>query len=171
MAMGCITADILTSLLDEHGAALLLYARQWCDAPEDIVQEAVLQLIRQPAVPENVPGWMYRVVRNLALNASRARQRRSRREAEAAGCREPWFTPSEDDRLDAAAATEALAELPIEQREVIVARLWGGLSFDEIARLTESSTSSVHRWYHQGLAALREKLGATWHTNKTDKTI
>ena len=171
MAMGCITADILTRLLDEQYAALVLYARQWCDAPEDVVQEAVLQLIRQPAAPENLAGWMYRVVRNLALNASRASQRRRRREAEAAGRREPWFTPSEDDRLDAAAATEALAELPIEQREVIVARLWGGLSFDEIARLTESSTSSVHRWYHQGLAALREKMGATWQANKTDKTI
>ena len=69
--MGRITADILIRLLDEHGAGLVLYARQWCNAPEDVVQEAVLQLMRQSAVPENVTGWMYRVVRNLALNASR----------------------------------------------------------------------------------------------------
>ena len=167
--MGVITADILTRFLDEHSAALLLYARQWCDAPEDVVQEAVLQLMRQPTAPENITGWMYHVVRNLALNASRSSRRRARREA-AAACREPWFSPSEDDRLDAAAVTEALAELPIEQRETIVARLWGGLSFEEITRLNGSSTSSVHRWYHQGLAALRERLGATWQENKTGTT-
>jgi len=165
-----ITADILVGLLDEHGPALLLYARQWCDAPEDVLQEAVLQLMRQPAAPDNLTGWMYRAVRNLALNASRGSRRRARREAEAACRHEPWFAPSEDDRLDAAAATEALAELPIEQRETIVARLWGGLSFDEISRLSGSSTSTVHRWYHQGLAALRERLGATWQENKTGTT-
>ena len=45
--MGVITADILARFLDEHGSALVLYARQWCDAPEDVVQEAVLQLVRQ----------------------------------------------------------------------------------------------------------------------------
>ncbi len=110
---------------------------------------------------------MYHVVRNLALNASRASHRRRQHEAEAAVRRESWFTASADDRIDAAAATEALSGLPIEERETIVARLWGGLSFEEIARLTGSSTSSVHRWYHQGLAALREKLGATWRKNKT----
>lgn len=165
-----ITADILLRLLDDHGAALLLYARQWCDAPEDVVQEAVLQLMRQPAVPDNLTGWMYHAVRNLALNASRASRRRVRREAEAAGRRQTWFVPSEDDRLDAAAATEALAELPLDQRETIVARLWGGLSFEEISQVTGASTSSVHRWYHQGLAVLRERLGATWQKNLTGTT-
>jgi RNA polymerase sigma-70 factor (ECF subfamily) len=165
--MGVITADMLVRLLDEHSSALVLYARQWCDAPEDVVQEAVLQLMRQPVAPENLAGWMYHVVRNLALNAARESQRRARREAEAAYRREPWFTPSEDDRLDAAVATEALAGLPLEQRETIVARIWGGLSFEEITQLTGSSTSSVHRWYHQGLAALRERLGATWQRDRT----
>lgn len=166
--MGVITAEILTRLLDEHGPALLLYARQWCDAPEDVVQEAVLQLVRQRMLPENLTAWMYRVVRNGALNASRAAQRRARREGEAAGRDEAWFAASADDRLDAAAATAALAGLPEAQREVIVARLWGGLSFEDIARLNGSSVSSVHRWYHQGLAALRERLGATWPADETN---
>ena len=165
-----ITADILVRLLDDHGNALLLYARQWCDAPEDVVQEAVLQLMRQSEVPENLPGWMFHAVRNLALNASRSTRRRARREAEAAGRRESWFVPSEDDRLDAAAATEALAELPLAQRETIIARLWGGFSFEEISHLTGSSTSSVHRWYHQGLAVLRERMGAICPKTKTGTT-
>ena len=91
----------------------------------------------------------------------------SRREVEAASRREPWFVRTEDDRLDAAAATHALASLPDAERETIVARLWGGLSWDEIARLIGASPSSVQRWYQQGLAGLRERLGETWQKNKT----
>jgi RNA polymerase sigma-70 factor (ECF subfamily) len=71
---------------------------------------------------------------------------------------EPWFYSSPEDRLDARTATQALEHLPIEQRETIIARLWGGLSFEEIARLTGSSKSTVHRCYQEGLAALRERL-------------
>jgi RNA polymerase sigma-70 factor (ECF subfamily) len=32
-------------LIDAHAAPLVLYARQWCAAPEDVVQEAFLKLV------------------------------------------------------------------------------------------------------------------------------
>ena len=169
--MNVVGPQLLTRLLEEHGAALVLYAQQWCDTPEDVVQEAFLRLMRQTSAPENLVGWLYRVVRNVAISTSRSAARRSRREAAAAQHGEPWFTASEGDRLDAAAATAALKQLPIEQRETIVARLWGGLSYEQIAELTGSSTSSVHRWYQAGLAALRERLGvACPKKNSTLKT-
>ena len=113
----------------------VLYARQWCDTPEDIVQDVLLRLMQAPAAPANPVGWLYQVVRNKALNAARSSRRRARHEATAARHGEPWLAVSEGNRLDAEAAAGALAELPIEQREVIVARLWGGLSFEETAHL------------------------------------
>ena len=157
--MSAVGPQLLTRLLDEHGAALVLYAQQWCNTPEDVVQAALLHLVRQSRVPENIVGWLYRVVRNGAISASRSDARRSRREAAIARQREPWFNVSDADRLDAAVATAALEQLPIEQRETIVARLWGGLSHKQIAELTGSSTSTVHRRYQAGLSALRERLG------------
>ena len=157
--MSTVGPEFLTRLLDAHGAALVLYARQWCRSPEDVVQEAFLQLIRQETRPDNPVGWLYRVVRNGAISASRSASRRVRREAAVAHRGKPWFHPSHRQTLDAAAATEALRRLPIEQRETIVARLWGGLSFDQIAELTGSSTSTAHRRYQTGLSALRERLG------------
>jgi len=167
--MDALGPKLLTRLLDEHGAALVLYAQQWCDTPEDVVQEAFLRLMRQSEPPENVVGWLYRVVRNGAISASRAAGRRRRREAAVAHRREPWFKPSEADRLDAAQVTRALAELPVEHREIVVARLWGGLPFAEIARLTGTSTSTAHRHYEAALAALRERLGVTCpKTNRTE---
>ena len=66
-----------------------------------------------------------------------------------------------------AAAADALRHLPIEQREAIVARLWGGLAFEEIARLSGDSLSKVYRNYQRGLVALRERLEGSCLTTKT----
>lgn len=153
--------DLLARLLDEHGSALVLYARTWCNMPDDVVQQALLKLVRQPRLPDRLVPWLYRVVRNEAISASRARQRRRRHETAAAERAASWFVPGTADRLDAAEAARALAKLPQREREVIVARLWGGLSFEEIAELMETSSTSAHRWYEAGLAALRERLEAT----------
>ena len=162
-------AELLTRLLDQHGGALVLYAQQWCDTPEDVVQEALLQLIRQPEPPENVVGWLYRVVRNGAIGASRSARSRGRREAAAARRGEPWFDSSSGERLDAETATAALKQLPVEQRETIVARLWGGLTLEQIAELTGSSRSTVHRRYESGLSALRERLGVACPQKNTKR--
>ncbi len=149
--------ELLSRLLAEHGAALVLYARGWHVWPEDVVQEAFLQLMREPAVPPNVVAWLFRVVRNRAISATRSQVRRQRHEARAAETTEPWFTGNPDDTLDAAAVTEALAALPPELRETIVLRLWGGLTLEQIAELTQVSTSTAHRRYVAGLTALRER--------------
>ena len=169
--MNAVGPELLTRLLDEHGGALVLYAQQWCHTPEDVVQEALMRLMRQAVVPENVVGWVYRVVRNGAISASRSARRRGRREAAAAHRGEPWFNPSPSGRLDAATATAALKQLTIEQREAIVARLWGGLTLEQIAELTGSSTSTVHRRYQSGLSALRERLGIGCPKKKNKKTL
>jgi RNA polymerase sigma-70 factor (ECF subfamily) len=150
--------EILGRLLNEHGPALTLYARQWTDAPEDIVQEAFVKLVGQRTMPEHPVPWLFRVVRNAAIGAARARQRRLRHEVSAAQQATAWFVPSEGMALDAEAATRALQTLPIEEREVIVAHLWGGLPFEEIATLTDTSSSTAHRRYVAGLTALRERL-------------
>jgi RNA polymerase sigma factor (sigma-70 family) len=168
--MGILSPEVVTRLWDEQGAALVLYARQWCDAPEDVVQDAFLLLVRQAVAPDNPVGWLYRVVRNGAINAARSRGRRSRREAAVAARGEPWFEATTEQHLDAAAATKALQQLPIAEREAIVARLWGGLSFDEIARLSGSSIATAHRCYRRGLAALRERLEPCSTTKKPMKT-
>ncbi|HMP60078.1 MAG TPA: RNA polymerase sigma factor [Gemmatales bacterium] len=146
----------LADLVDRHGPALVLYARQWSAVPEDIVQEAFLKLIRQGKMPPEPVAWLHRVVRNAAIDAARVEQRRLRRESAVVG---RWFTDAALEGLDVAAAVAALADLPVEQREGIVARLWGGLSFEQIAELAGVAASTAHRRFAAGLAALRERLG------------
>jgi DNA-directed RNA polymerase specialized sigma24 family protein len=59
-----------------------------------------------------------------------------------------------------------LRTLPLEQREVIVAHLWGGLSFEEIAVVSGCSASTAHRLYSAGLSMMRERLGVTCRKNR-----
>ncbi len=175
---GVMNPDLLGHLIDRHAAALELYARQWCDSPEDVVQEAFVKLAGQRPVPDQPVAWLFRAVRNGALNAATANRRRKRHEAKAAASAPPWFEPDLQSPggsdLDSEQAHHALTALPLEQREVIVAHLWGELSFSEIATLVGSSTSSVHRRYQAGLVSLRENLGVSCrhslHTSPTERT-
>jgi RNA polymerase sigma-70 factor, ECF subfamily len=173
--VGRIGPEILGRLFDEHAAALALYARQWCDAPEDIVQDAFVALARQDSEPDRAVAWLYRVVRNGAIAAARQSRRRRRRERQAADrgiipCGS-WFAAT-DDQIDAEHAAGLLAELDLETREIIVARLWGGLTFEEVARLQGCSLTNAHRRYQAGLARLHERLESRWTstTTKTNRT-
>jgi RNA polymerase sigma-70 factor (ECF subfamily) len=160
--------DELGRLLDRHAPALVLYARQWCAAPEDVVQEAFLKFVGQKEPPRDAVAWLYRVVRNAALTAARSERRRRHHES-VAGERAPWFTPDPLGALDSATATAALQGLPEEEREVIVAHLWGGLTFEQIAEVAGCSSSTAHRRYVAGLTALRQRLNAPCHkTYPTD---
>jgi RNA polymerase sigma-70 factor (ECF subfamily) len=97
------------------------------------------------------------VVRNAALDGGKLARRRQRRETAVARPLR-WFVESEVEGLDAAMAVAALQRLPPDQREAIVARLWGGLSFEEIAAVAGCSASTAFRRYEAGIAALREEL-------------
>jgi RNA polymerase sigma-70 factor (ECF subfamily) len=148
----------IARLIDAHAAPLVLYARQWCDTFEDVVQEAFLKLVRQRRPPEDELAWLCRVVRNGALDAAKMARRRRRRESAVA---RPvrWFVESEVDGLDAETAVAALERLEPEQREVIVAHHWGGLSFDQIGVVAGCSASTAFRRYTAGVEELRKELG------------
>jgi RNA polymerase sigma factor (sigma-70 family) len=149
----------LGRLIDDHAAALVLFARQWCRAPEDVVQEAFVKMAGLAAAPSNAVAWLFTVVRHGAMTAARAERRRRKHESAAAAGTPSWFVPTEGDGLDAAHATAALAALPLEERETIVARLWGGLTFEQIGTLIETSAATAHRRYVSGLESLRTGMG------------
>jgi RNA polymerase sigma-70 factor (ECF subfamily) len=155
----------LGELVDRHGPVLVLYARQWCAAPEDVVQDAFMKLIAHRQPPEDPAAWLFRVVRNAAIDASKTDRRRQKREAAAIPAR--WFVEPEIDGLDAELAVAAMERLPGELRETIVARLWGGLTFEQIAEASGCSASSAFRRYEAGIVALRESLGVSCPTDLT----
>jgi RNA polymerase sigma factor (sigma-70 family) len=155
-----MTASETADLIAAHAAALTLFARQWCNCPEDAVQDAFCKLVRLPTPPNDAHAWLFRVVRTTAIDLGRSAQRRHSREA-AIARPESWFVETEVDGLDAEAAISALESLPAEQRELIVSRLWGGMTLDQLADVAGCSTSTAFRRYEAGIQALRERLGVT----------
>ena len=148
-------AALIAEMFDRHAAALAVYAAQWTAAADDCVQEALVELARQPATPDNPAAWLYRVVRNRALNAARASRRRTAYE-QAAGAR------CERRSNDAGPAAQAemadlLATLEPIAREIVVLRVWGGLAWEEIAEVAGGSKSTAQRHYVQALEQLRKR--------------
>lgn len=155
-----ICPEELAELLDRYGGPLVLLARQWTDQAEDALQEAMIRLAGQIPPPDHPVAWLFTAVKNQARTHARAARRRDQHERQAVELREQGAERfrQRGDALDLAELTEMLDELPPQQREVVVARIWGQLAFEEIAVLIESSISTAHRRYEAGLNALRHRM-------------
>jgi RNA polymerase sigma-70 factor (ECF subfamily) len=155
--------QVFAELIDRHGPALQLFARQWCESPEDVVQDAFCQLARQTTWPGDPVAWLFRTTKNRAIDVGKAARRRSRRETLAARSVR-WFQMDESDSSDTDAAIAALETLIPEQREVIVARLWSDMTLEQIAEVVGCSVSTAHRRYEMGIRALQSTLGVGTQT-------
>ncbi len=158
----------LSRWFDAHGDALVLYARQWLDreAACDVVQDVFVRLASQRRRPDNIRAWLFRAVRNAALNRILSDKIRQRHNEIAVTRRTEWFVAHPGDRLDAKAAEEALSELPEDQREAVILRIWGGLTLAETAEIVARPISTVQRQYTMALQAIRRRM-----TNPCEKRI
>jgi RNA polymerase sigma-70 factor (ECF subfamily) len=145
----------IQNLWNENVRGLILYVRQWIDRDaEDVVQDAFLKLLQMIPPPDNPKAWLYRVVRNAAID----RQRRNRWFKPPP--LENWFEslPDKSEPFSGVELTQLLETLPETCREIVIAKIWGNLNFREIAELTQRPISSVHHDYQQGIERLRKIL-------------
>jgi len=156
-AMG-MSPTMLTGLLDRHFGALVAWTGLRDGSGDDVVQEAFVRLASQTPTPDHPVAWLYAITRHLALNERRSSGRRVRRERMTAGSESregtAWAT------AEAGELAAFLLALPDDLREVVVARTWGGLGFDEIARLVGRSKATVWRDYGRAIDLLRDRYGA-----------
>lgn len=153
---------------DDVGPKLLLFARQWASSPadaEDIVQEVFVRFWRRERSFEtrNVP-LLFTMVRHAAIDWRRRNERRRNREtfavADASTTREPLFEAAMADRDRAEAIECALADLPHEQREVIMLKVWGELTFAQVAAVLDIPQNTAASRYRYALEALRRNASA-----------
>jgi RNA polymerase sigma-70 factor (ECF subfamily) len=105
-----------------------------------------------------VKAWLYRAVRNLALNRLRSMGRQRRREEQVADVTPAWFESDPGVGMDARQAEATLRMLPAEERELITLRIWGGLPLDQIASILGWSTATVFRRYRDVLQRIRTEM-------------
>jgi RNA polymerase sigma-70 factor, ECF subfamily len=144
---------------------LLLCARQWVGSAdaEDVVQAAFVKFWkRQPdASPEHYP-LLFATLRTTALDLRRSQERRIRRESDPSFDllpeTAPFFDAGVQQREDAQLVEAALRKLPAEQREVLVLRIWGDLTFAQVAETLGISINTVTSRHRYGLEALKKIL-------------
>lgn len=125
-------------------------------AAEDVAQEAFARLLaRAPLDSPDAERWVFRVARNLAVS----RLRHDARQMPLAEVAEPpAATPGDEVGLRVEALRAAVMALPPKQREVVGLRVYGELSYEEIASAVGRSVGSVRQDLHRAKAALRETL-------------
>lgn len=144
-------------LYESKAASLILYARSLGlshTEAEDVLQETFRALLELDRPPKESDRYVLRAVRNRALNYRRSLMRRLRREAES----RDWFETRDDPRDQESEAMERLAELPREQREVIVLKIWSRHSFETIGEVLGISPNTAAARYRYGLQKLRAAM-------------
>jgi RNA polymerase sigma-70 factor, ECF subfamily len=147
--------------LADHASKFLLFARQQsrseADA-QDLVQESVVECWQQQGdetPPPPVP-LVFATIRRRAVDLARSRERRVRRELATEPTAECWFDTSAEDRERNRMIQAAMSQLSGIYREVITLKVWGGLTFAEIAETLNIPANTAASRYRYGLAELRK---------------
>jgi RNA polymerase sigma factor (sigma-70 family) len=159
--------EVLHHIYDKYRCELLTLALALLGdlaAAEDVVQDVFLSLLRLSGrlkFTGSLKGYLATGVVNGARNVLRAHRRHP-----TGGLDDADPIPAEDIRPDDAAAIEeqldqlkwALGQLPYEQREVLVLRVYGQMPFKEIARQQGIPTNTALGRYRYAVDRLRSML-------------
>jgi len=158
-----LSAKELERLHDEHVAAMFRHGTALLRdeaAVRDILQDIFLKLAAgraNPAGMEMERAYLLRMVHHAAID----RMRRDKvRRAHAGNAPAEIFERSPDPDREAfrLRLESALAELPVEQREVVVLKLWEERTFDEISHICGIPLNTAASRYRYGLDKLRGLL-------------
>jgi RNA polymerase sigma-70 factor, ECF subfamily len=147
--------------LQDHTPKFLLFARQQARSEadaQDLVQEAVVEAARrQNDSQPPAPALVFATIRRRAIDLARSENRRASLERAAA---EPlpgsWFDTSVEDHERNQLIQDAMSRLPEMYREVVTLKVWGGLTFAEIADTLGIPTNTAASRYRYGLIELRK---------------
>jgi RNA polymerase sigma-70 factor (ECF subfamily) len=148
--------------LVRHGPALVLFARQWTPTrsdAEDVVQEAFVRFWRAKDRAQDAMAYLYACVETCAIDANRSDRRRVRREGVSARHEnDAMFACRAECDERRALIESALSRLPDVQREVVVMKIWGGLSFPQIGSALGIPHDTAASRYRYAISRLRTEL-------------
>lgn len=150
------------ALIDKVSPMLLRYFRRQPGGrrhAEDLLQETWIRVHKARHTwrwPEPPMPWIFAIARHTLLDGYRRTRRIERREEQVdqlPPVAAPDLPSDQDDELDS-----LLAELPDSQRDVLVMLKVSGMSIEEVARATASTSGAVKQKAHRAYEKLREIL-------------
>lgn len=137
--------------------------------PEDLTGEVFLQIVRDLARFEggeaDFRSWVFVIAHRRLIDDRRHRSRRPEQPAEMGnGVPEVPGGDAETEalgRLGTAWAKQVISELSADQGDVLMLRIIGGLTVEEIARVIGKTPGSVKALQRRGLAAIKKKIPAS----------
>jgi len=159
-------ATEIERLYDEQAqplfAFLLKFTRDEADT-RDLLQEIFVKLAREPRLLAGVReerAFLIRLAHNAAIDLIRRRGTRERTKENFAAEMISVFAPANDpdEKVFREELSIALGGLPEEQRAVVHLKLWGELTFEEIATVLEISPNTAASRYRYALDKLRDRL-------------
>jgi RNA polymerase sigma-70 factor (ECF subfamily) len=146
----------LRRFYESHRQALYTYSLALTrnhEAAEDAIHTAFQRLLRRGAAPTDLRPYIFRCVRNAAMDDHRRDKRHE------AGI----FELSNDQHAAAplglsAELEQLLTQLSDDERETIVLKVFETMTFQEIADLRHVSINTTASWYRRGM----EKLKTLW---------
>lgn len=164
LALQCQGVDNLGALFDLTSQRLVRLAvaitRNQHDA-EDVVQTVLVRVAAKPGpVAQANSAWAYllRMVRNEAIGVARKKKRwvlASNTLADLVSrCRVDELEREETHRE----VWAALRKLPAEQAEVVVLKIWEGMTFAEIGEVLETSPHTSASRYQAAMSKLAQRL-------------
>src|SRR5262249_14987805 len=133
-------------IVRRHRPALIAFARSVAppSRAEDVVQESLLKAytaLLEGAEPALLRAWLFRVVRNTAIDAQRGVRHHEQLDESYDGVEQP--PQALDRRQQVVALVAAIKDLPSAQRDAIVKRELEGRGHEEIARALSISPGAV----------------------------
>lgn len=133
---------------------------------ENVVHDAFVSFahsVKQLTLTGNLKSYLATCVCNRARDIIRSRSRQSAVYSDLANPDSLQANSPEEavtKQEESARLRQALAMIPYEQREVILLHIKAGMKLREIARLQNSSVSTIHGRYRYGINKLRSILNS-----------
>ena len=157
------TKPAMRQVFDQEEAGLVRFAYGLLgrrEVAEEVVQEGFLALFENYEEVENPRAWLYRAVRNKALNEIRKRKREVLDEDAGTQSGDEREAPDEVlGRMEAAGHLQLLiAELTQRDGELVRMKYFEGLDYKEIAQRSKMTVGNVGYRLHHVLKGLADGL-------------
>ncbi|MHC4212481.1 MAG: RNA polymerase sigma factor [Planctomycetota bacterium] len=122
---------------------------------EDAIHEAFTRGLRLKEVPRNSKAYMFRSVRNAAIDQLRRRRKEQMLAPEYIFSDTTGPSELAQQKQFKQQVAEVLMKLSEDERETIVQHLYADLTFQEIADVRERPLGTITSWYRRGIEKMQ----------------